>query len=227
MTDIELIESTKIRMIAAECALRHLTGSAASVIPISGTKRVIAAGTREEIARLLGIGGAAGAVAAEVPAGWQIVPVEPTDEMREQCKVLNYADDIDGEWARMLAAAPTPPAPATVAAELTDEQIIDIRNMVGERYNSAAHVSSGGAIEFAREILKAAGSAARDQALTNVWDDALDAISADVREMQNNLETFGPYAQETARVALDGVLDAIDELRTAPSEAGKGGSDAD
>ena len=48
-----LIEHTKIRMIAGECLLRNLTGSAASVIPIPGTERVIATGTKDEIAKLL------------------------------------------------------------------------------------------------------------------------------------------------------------------------------
>ncbi|MEX5744695.1 hypothetical protein [Massilia sp. X63] len=45
-------------------------------------------------------------------AGWKWVPVEPTDEMREACRVLNYCDDIDAEWARMLAAAPSYPSEA-------------------------------------------------------------------------------------------------------------------
>jgi hypothetical protein len=38
--------------------------------------------------------------------GYVLVPKEPTEAMRSACKVLNYADDIDAEWARMLAAAP-------------------------------------------------------------------------------------------------------------------------
>jgi hypothetical protein len=49
-----------------------------------------------------------GRTAGAAPAGWKLVPIEPTDEMREACKVLNYCDDIDAEWARLLASAPTP-----------------------------------------------------------------------------------------------------------------------
>lgn len=37
-------------------------------------------------------------------------------------------------------------------------------------------------------------------------------LRADIRELQNNLEAFGVYSQETARVALDGALDALDEV---------------
>lgn len=45
-----------------------------------------------------------------------------------------------------------------------------------------------------------------------VWDAALSEIRAKIRIMQDNLETFGPYAEETARIALDGAVDAIDDL---------------
>jgi hypothetical protein len=50
-------------------------------------------------------------------------------------------------------------------------------------------------------------------------------VRADVREMQNHLETFGPYSEEAARVAIDGVLDLIDEhigaMRANQQEGGK------
>jgi plasmid maintenance system killer protein len=41
--------------------------------------------------------------------------------------------------------------------------------------------------------------------------ESMNTLRAEVREMKNHLETFGPYAEETARVAIDGVLDVIDE----------------
>jgi hypothetical protein len=43
-------------------------------------------------------------------------------------------------------------------------------------------------------------------------DDVLAELRADLRELQNNLEAFGEYSQETARVALDGAVDALDEV---------------
>jgi hypothetical protein len=53
--------------------------------------------------------------------------------------------------------------------------------------------------------------------------DALRDVRAEVRDLQNNLETFGPYGEETARVAIDGVLDLIDDhiaaLRTSTDQA--------
>lgn len=36
-------------------------------------------------------------------------------------------------------------------------------------------------------------------------------LRADICELQNNLEAFGEYSQEAARVALDGALNALDE----------------
>lgn len=48
---------------------------------------------------------------------------------------------------------------------------------------------------------------------------ALRDVRAEVREMQNNLETFGPYSEEAARVAIDGVLDLIDDHIAAMSAA--------
>lgn len=50
-----------------------------------------------------------------------------------------------------------------------------------------------------------------------VWNDALTEARAAVSDLQNNLETFG-HSEEVARVALDGALDAIDELRALPAE---------
>jgi hypothetical protein len=44
------------------------------------------------------------------PAGWKLVPIEPTDEMRLACQWLDYSDHIDADWARMLDAAPAAPA---------------------------------------------------------------------------------------------------------------------
>ena len=32
-----------------------------------------------------------------VPDGWKLVPIEPTDEMRDACHTLNYQDEIDAE----------------------------------------------------------------------------------------------------------------------------------
>jgi hypothetical protein len=62
-----------------------------------------------------------------------------------------YADVLaSGGSITELIRRPALAAPE--APTLTDEQIIAIRNAVGERYNSAAHVSASGAIEFARAI---------------------------------------------------------------------------
>lgn len=42
-------------------------------------------------------------------SGWQYVPVDLIDEMRAACKHLQYSDQIDEDWAAMLAKAPSPP----------------------------------------------------------------------------------------------------------------------
>lgn len=51
------------------------------------------------------------------------------------------------------------------------------------------------------------------------WKAGLADARAEIRSLQDNLETFGPNSEEVARIALDGALDAIDELRT-PAAAG-------
>lgn len=55
------------------------------------------------------------AEAVKVPAGWKLVPVEPTTEMVEAAKngpadyhFRDIADQINAAYCRMLAAAPTP-----------------------------------------------------------------------------------------------------------------------
>lgn len=75
----------------------------------------------------------------------------------------------------------------------------------------------------AREVAAQAGQVAVpdfEQRAKAVWNDALTEARAAVRELQNNLEVFG-YSEETARVALDGALDAIDELRASPAKESK------
>lgn len=65
------------------------------------------AGTVPELKdRIRDLQAQAGQVA--VPEGWTLVPVEPTDDMRQACRYLAYADHIDDEWAYMLAAVPSP-----------------------------------------------------------------------------------------------------------------------
>lgn len=54
-------------------------------------------------------------IADEVAGEWALVPVEPTDEMREACTRNSYCDDIDADWASMLAARP--PAPKASAPD--------------------------------------------------------------------------------------------------------------
>lgn len=54
-------------------------------------------------------------IADEVAGEWVLVPVEPTDEMREACTRNSYCDDIDADWASMLAARP--PAPKASAPD--------------------------------------------------------------------------------------------------------------
>lgn len=66
------------------------------------------------------------AQAAEVPAGFVLVPVEPTPDMRSACRLARAANKgSDDVWTSMLAARPdAPPAPAAeVRVPLTDERI--------------------------------------------------------------------------------------------------------
>jgi hypothetical protein len=53
------------------------------------------------------------------PAGWKLVPIEPTDEMRLACQWLDYSDHIDADWARMLDAAPAAPISAISPSDAT------------------------------------------------------------------------------------------------------------
>lgn len=67
-----------------------------------------------------------GVASAEAAPGWQLVPKEPTQEMREACRNV-IADSLGtGEetlvWYKaMLAAAPATPAPAKTAEEWAEE----------------------------------------------------------------------------------------------------------
>jgi hypothetical protein len=154
MTDSELIESTKIRMIACECSIRNLTGSAASVTPIPGTDRVIATGTREEIARLVGTPPAPQLSVQEVRtdverwaashAGASAVPTEPVSwEWRHKLKggkgwgawgkiskgrYDRRADYANSEFRELFLATPSTAAVRAAfkqAIEICDEVIRD------------------------------------------------------------------------------------------------------
>lgn len=77
----------------------------------------------------------------------------------------------------------------------------------------------GGPLDMshAPDATLAATSGATSAAKVEVEAGALASLRQQIREWQNNLETLGPYSQEAARVALDGVLDMIEELERAPS----------
>lgn len=107
MADSEMIESTKIRMIAAECALRNLTGQPTSLTPIPGTMRVIVAGTREEVARLVG------AQAAPTVAGLESLTrygVGGDGELQEMVAGRAYLVADVERWAASHAGASAAPA---------------------------------------------------------------------------------------------------------------------
>lgn len=57
---------------------------------------------------------------------------------------------------------------------------------------------------------KAPAIQVQEGAAPNGWRDAL-------QRLRDNTETFGPYSQETARVAIECCMDAIDELAAAPA----------
>ena len=46
------------------------------------------------------------ATALPIPAGWKLVPIEPTTEMWEAGLAFMYRD-IDSVWAAMVEAAPS------------------------------------------------------------------------------------------------------------------------
>lgn len=48
----------------------------------------------------------AAAGAASVPEGWQLVPVEPTQEMLEAADHGRYSGGLEAQYRNMLAAAP-------------------------------------------------------------------------------------------------------------------------
>ena len=69
------------------------------------------------------------------PAGWKLVPVEPTDEMRCSVKHQAYSDLIDEDWAAMLAAAPLPPAPAQEeVASIRDQALEEAARICDDRH---------------------------------------------------------------------------------------------
>jgi len=96
-------------------------------------------------------------------AGYKVVPVEPTAEMREaghraawqSVPSLFDRDDVANVYRAMLAAAPKPPA-------LTDERILEIAmsddvSLIedqgpGVRPRITVHNSIGGVYAFARAI---------------------------------------------------------------------------
>lgn len=85
---------------------------------------------------------------AEVPAGWQLVPVEPTDTMTIVGQHTRYpaANSITEIWKAMLKVAPATP----VSVEPTDDEIID---MAVEPLGIDCDRMPYGVVVFARAIL--------------------------------------------------------------------------
>jgi hypothetical protein len=81
-----------------------------------------------------------------LPEGWKLVPVEPTEEMcraAESCKYASSSEqwlggytpeNVEGIYKTMLAVAPTPPAqedePVAFVTEENGEQVIDITRLM-------------------------------------------------------------------------------------------------
>ena len=60
------------------------------------------------------------------PAGWKLVPVEPTKEMLDAYVRLQVRfNSARSDWAAMLAAAPQPPAPGCKATKRGDHVVCD------------------------------------------------------------------------------------------------------
>ena len=105
--------------------------------------------------------------AAQVPAGWKLVPIEPTEDMRQagaqfaECGIS--ANAVFG-YRAMLATAPEPPAGAAQVpslSEITDEFRGDNDKLV-ECIGSLLRLDAKGALVphgiggFARDLLSAA-----------------------------------------------------------------------
>ena len=68
-----------------------------------------------------------------VPAGWKLVPIEPSDEMIDATYAGQHCSDI---WRDMIAAAPQPQQP------LSEEEIQQLKLDCGYGYYSSYEVSA-------------------------------------------------------------------------------------
>lgn len=182
MTDTELIESTKIRMIAAECALRNLTGSAASVMPIPGTERVIATGTKAEIAKLLG-------GAAPTVAGLESLTEQVRASLRRAYNLgQTYWQQADSEYISQHRKADVT---AGCFVELIDATVADV-----ERW-AASHAGAVAAPDDREKLLRTALDAAAK------WADAEHLHARDIGRGGRGMLNKSERAEKVARTAIE------------------------
>jgi hypothetical protein len=104
-------------------------------------------GITDGVERIKAVLLAARGLAANVPAGFVLVPVEPTPGMVDAGREFDHPKNV---WAAMLAAAPAPEDKPEAQQPLAEEDILDIA-----RYWSNKHFVEGAArflIDFARGL---------------------------------------------------------------------------
>lgn len=100
----------------------------------------------------------------------------------------------------------------TLQQQLTDDEIIDAAEKRAENYNDDDRQ------DIKTDVMNAfyAGvEFARSRTVTTAPAAVLDQLRSRIKEMQEAAYTFGDYSKEAVSVALDGVLEAIDELPVA------------
>ncbi|HDR8930474.1 TPA: hypothetical protein QDA84_000468 [Burkholderia vietnamiensis] len=97
---------------------------------------------------------AAGQEAVVIPAGWQLVPIEPTAEILQE--IWRNERDSPRAWRDALRAAPQPPAQVATRRGLTDEQIRDISYKFDHGSAMEWCFSGASIIDFARALLEGA-----------------------------------------------------------------------
>lgn len=117
---------------------------------------------------------------------------------------------------KQMEAYPVTPSSPSVSGTVDTNDL----HRLAMDYRGAPISGAQAAWEILESYVAQAVRAAREEASIVGWNDALTKARAELSERQNHLETFGPYSEEAARIALDGAIDTLDELKRTPQAAG-------
>jgi hypothetical protein len=147
--------------------------------------------------------------------------------MDKYSKIVAYPERLtSGDYAtaiKLVRAFATHSSPS-VSGKVDTPEFRALLRQVGLTHEAVTygedHAIYEEAIDAVLQHTAQAVRAAREESAIVGWNDALAEARAELSERQNHLETFGPYSEEAARIALDGAIDTLDELKRTPQAAG-------